>query len=361
MVRNTFGTACLSLLLSMAVGGCAETPPPLSPAAIPPGEGALFGRIKVENKNEDVTGKCTFELTDASGQRKAATKLADDGWVFLAVRSGVTYISRVDCYLGYPASYTTRALHFEVPGGDKIVYFGHVAFDLKSEGPAVSADTAVAVGGLVGAALLLPTGEGKDAQYRSENHFDEAVRQYNGRYGELASRLKPEMSIVDEHSPPTAMGFAFDTSEAVAEARCKRASLTWQKLGEGKFSCSGAPIDLGVPVSVELLACSGFICDVTANAGGDGATWSELFQRFNKLTQLLVLRYGDPQQRSTTALDGCLGVPNDCLAQGRARTSLTWRWSDKHTVSLVLDGGPVTGPTSLSVVFGNGKLSYAAP
>jgi hypothetical protein len=163
-------------------------------------------------------------------------------------------------------------------------------------------------------------------------------------------------AFADKPPPVTAAGFELGKAVALAEERCTGAGHTWQALEDGELSCSSAPVDLGVPVTVKLAACAGVVCNVVVNAS-DGAPWSALVPRFGQLSQLLEKEVGASHQRETKAINGCADSMSDCFAAGRVRTSVTWRWPNKEVVSLVLDGGPPGGAPVLGVFYGTAALA----
>ena len=152
-------------------------------------------------------------------------------------------------------------------------------------------------------------------------------------------------------SPESAAGFALGSDAAAAEARCTGASFVWQKVNDRQFSCSGAPADVGVPATVTLTTCSGLVCKVSVNGSADGAAWGALVDRFGALSALLEGNHGNQVERETKPLKDCTEEVSACFAAGRVRKSTTWRWSDKHSVSLVLWGGPVGGPPELRIYY----------
>jgi len=360
---SRFPVICALGLGSIA---CASPAANLRPREINREQGAVFGHIKVVNKGQEVTQDCYVELTDEVQRRKAYMSLDDTGWVFTAVNRGPTCLSRVICTLGgfarYNAEYSGRDLRFNVPGDGKIAYFGNVWVDLRSDREDSAAGAALlGAMGLVGgiASALISSNEVDNPQAGVVNLFDEAVGVYGNRYGEQARALEPVISLAGKPMaspsrppPASAAGFALGKDVAAAEARCTGAGFRWHELDDGRFSCSGAPTDLGVPATVELTACAEAVCKVEVNASADGAAWSALVERFMKLSKLLEGSHGDQQKRETHSLDDCADGVQRCFNAGRVRTSATWSWSDKQRVSLMLDGGPQGGAPSLSLVYG---------
>lgn len=170
----------------------------------------------------------------------------------------------------------------------------------------------------------------------------------------------PPAALPDKPPPVTAAGFELGKDVALAEERCTGAGHTWEALENGEFSCSSAPVDLGVPVTVKLAACAGVVCKVVVNASADRAPWSALLPRFRQLSELLKKEIGVTHRRETKAINGCTDKMSDCFAAGNVRTSVTWRWPNKEVVSLILDGGLPGGAPVLGVFYGTAALAQAA-
>ena len=204
------------LLGSLGTVGCASSATNLKPGSGPTGQGALFGRIEVQNQGEDVTGSCYVGLSDAAEHQKANLSLDKSGWLFTSVNRGPTYVSDLLCTLGdlirYNASFHTRKLHFDVHGDGTIVYFGHVRVELKSEGSGVVAATLL--GGGLGNALA-SAGEGENGAVQVHDGFDEAKREYRRRYGQQAL-LAPTLLLAAQPANATPPG---PTADAGAHDR----------------------------------------------------------------------------------------------------------------------------------------------
>jgi hypothetical protein len=398
--------ACLALA-ALGTSGCALPAVNLSPREVSADEAAIFGRIEVVNDGERVTERCKVVFTDEDKRDKTPRmKLDESGWVFATVRPGPTYLSSVLCGIPntqyYSGDYLTRRLAFQAPGHGRAAYFGHVRIDVH----AIAVDrgamflAGMARGLTPGSEYFPPQSAAGvtqsvpekarpekrrddraweaslrgDGDYGSEvqNRFGEAVDEYRRLYGGDAQALKPEISIVGESPgavgvlaeaayPTAALGFALGQAPEAAEARCTGAGLAWQKVDGGGFSCGGAVVDLGVPVTLKLTACAGMICEVVADAGADGAAWSTLLKRFGKLTGRLAREHGAKHQRETRALAGCTLGTKDCASAGRVLKSETWRWPDKQRVSVELDGGPPDGAPSLRVLYRTSAFFEAMP
>jgi hypothetical protein len=205
--------------------------------------------------------------------------------------------------------------------------------------------------------------------YSATSDCSEARR----RWKELADPASPKgappaspaaerpIEFADKPPPVMAAGFELDKPIALAEERCTGAGLTWQALDDGHFSCSGAPVDLGVPVTVKLAACAGVVCKVIVNASSDGAPWSALVPRFAELSKSLEQENGAKHRRETKAINGCSDGVGACFAAGQVRTTLTWRWPRKQVVSLVLDGGPPGTVPVLGIFYGTAALFEEKP
>jgi hypothetical protein len=363
----------------------------------------VVGHITVLNDGAPVTAMCDVIFTDGDKHEKGSVPIVWNGWIFADVKTGPTYLSTVTCRLEGAmtgvATYKASDLQFDVLGDGKITYFGHVRIDLNhkpSGGGAVAegaseaarregdraiqnaishggSPTAAALGagaGAIAGAVLVEFGtnlvehfreRGENAEGEVHSRLKEARNAYELRYGRPAGGLKIQISLAGGGPPATAdpptnaAGFELGKGAGAAEAQCTGAGLVWQKLDEERFSCSGAPRDLGAPMTATLTTCAGAICEVTLNASADAADWGTLAERFSRLSRNLEWLHGYERQRTVTPLDDCADEPKRCFDAGRARRSATWRWNwdsyDKQSVSLVVDGGPRDGSPSLRVVY----------
>src|SRR5258706_923040 len=128
--RRVFWFSTICAIISSA---CMATTPnhSLTPGHIAAGEGGLFGHVEVYNRAEDVTENCSVVFSDERGDEKRVVSLKESEWVFITMKAGPIYISRFGCLLkggiaNHAAQYETRRLRFDVTGGDRIAYFGHV-------------------------------------------------------------------------------------------------------------------------------------------------------------------------------------------------------------------------------------------
>jgi hypothetical protein len=399
MIKNPLLLSCTALF-ALGATNCGTSAFNFRPSEVVGGQAAIFGRVKVVNEGEPLTEDCTITFLNEDTQDETTMELDNRGWVFTTVAPGPTYLSSIDCRLaGTPTGkvdYSTRSLAFQATGSGRIVYFGHIWIDMQtatlSKGDRFAASVAKGFfptltsgysqeelarryamsaepGKAPSTAPPMPNADVFAADV--QNNFDAAVVEYQRRYDGDAHLLKPEVSIAGASAdaigvlgagaPPTlALGFALGGDRADAEARCARAGLTLQHLDDGAASCNGAALD-GVPMNLKLTFCAGAICEVTADAGADGAPWSTLLQRFGKLTRRLAQNHGDKHQRKTRPLAGCALSAGDCVVSGRVFKSATWRWPNKQQVALVLDGGPPAGAPSLRVVYRTGALVEGKP
>jgi hypothetical protein len=179
-------------LVAAALSACAPSASNLQPDRIPVDHGALFGRVRVWSAEDEVTGSCYLELTDDEGQRKANLSLDESGWVFTSVTQGHTHLGSVRCVEWNGLSHTTYNLDFDVAGGGRITYFGHVQFRLAEPDAKARKEfmerTAVLTGARVvedapGKKLTIEE-TGADGVHRLivEDRSDEAVHEYRARY-----------------------------------------------------------------------------------------------------------------------------------------------------------------------------------
>lgn len=400
-LSTSWAASWAAVLCALCASACASSASNLKPAAIAKGKGAIFGRVIVTNKGENITEECDVHFGGDDEARKAQTdkppqrddpyggmfsgpsgapgqagspvivSLDETGWIFTTVNTGPTYLKQVSCSLGgmskFPV-YRSSDLQFPVHGGDRIAYFGNVVVDADYDDSsgAVAAGVLLggAVGGLIASIAAADRLEHGSAQAEVANRFDDAVGEYQLRFGREGAALKPYASIAGgglhaagdpppSPDPPEAMaGFAFGKDIGAAMGRCSGDGLEWQELGEGRFWCSGAPADLGVPVTVKLAACGGVVCEIAMNAGSDGAGWSTLVERFNTLSRRFDAAFGSPHQRRLDPLGDCTDGPEACFDAGRARRSALWRWPGGRNISLWLDGGAREDAPWLRVVYG---------
>src|SRR4029078_1893370 len=108
----------LGLTLALLAVGCASSATSLKPAHIPAHEGALFGRVTIDDEGEDVTSKCYVDFSDRNENTKAHLSLDKTGWVFASVQTGSTELSGIVCTLGglfkYNAGFHPKNLAFDV-------------------------------------------------------------------------------------------------------------------------------------------------------------------------------------------------------------------------------------------------------
>jgi hypothetical protein len=114
--------------LAAALCGCGATPATgLRPAAVPPGHGAVIGRIQVFKGDSDVTGSCYVAVEDARNETAARLSLDESGWVFTTLPAGREMsLTPVSCTVWNGLNYFTRQLRFVVRGRGETTYFGHV-------------------------------------------------------------------------------------------------------------------------------------------------------------------------------------------------------------------------------------------
>ena len=384
MTRNELYLSAATVICALGESACAESALNLRPAMVERTRGAAFGRVTGFKDQEDVTGSCRVIFTGADKVRKKFLALDKTGWIFTGMDPGTTYLSGVSC--GF-RRLDMKELRFDVPGAGKIAYFGHlrVVFPVAASGPSgtEAAIGAAFFGGVIGAAASGPSGteaatraavvgdaisseilagsqqnllKAPDPWYHVSDGYDEALAEYRARYGADASALQPVVSIVPgapvqlKPAPATLAGFSIGEHVVTSEASCTGAGLVWQKLDDGQFSCSKAPVDLGVPATVKLTTCAQTVSRIMVNANSDRAAWSALTARLVKLSRFFAKSFGDSHSRDTNSLDDCNEEIKICFAKGRARTSETWRWREDQSLTLRLDGGPPGSGPSLTVV-----------
>ncbi len=151
-------------------------------------------------------------------------------------------------------------------------------------------------------------------------------------------------------APRGAAGFTFGAGAGAAQQLCTDAGLTFKALPEDRFSCSGAPSDVGFPVATIGRLCDGKLCAVSIDAAREG-TWPQLAERFAKLRSSLAAKYGSPAAQATDALDDCTDDVSSCFAKGRIKTHAAWRWPNGQVLNLTLSGGVVGARPALWVIY----------
>lgn len=187
---------------------------------------------------------------------------------------------------------------------------------------------------------------------------DNAVKAHNRS---LQTEEKPESAPVMASKPKMealaplegGAGFRLGGDATTAEARCKEGGFEWQVLNDRQFSCSGAPVNMGMPATVKLGMCGGNICKISMAGSFEYASWSSLTESFDKLFISLEQAYGKRSKSETTRLKDCGDILPKCIEAGRARKSSNWSWPSGERVSLVLWGGPVGAQPSLHVFYTN--------
>ncbi|WP_437566765.1 hypothetical protein [Sorangium sp. So ce542] len=407
MERGYLLGSCAAVLCALCASACGGSASNLRPGAITKDQGAIFGRVRVLNRGKDITGDCDVYFGGDEEARRAQpdpppgggdafagrfsssagapggagasiVSLDETGWIFTTRAAGKAHLKQVSCSVGSLAKtplYTGSDLGFIVEGGDRIAYFGDIVVEshIEEQSDAVGASVLLAsAGGLIGAAIAGAI-EVADAASRSApqpaelavaDRFGDAVRELKSRYGEEGGALKPYPSLAggglfagggeppSSDPPTTAAGFTLGQDIGAAQARCTGAGLEWQDLGEGRSWCGGAPVDPGVPATVKLTACAGKVCEISLDAGADGAAWATLSQRFNKLSRSFEATFGTPAQRRLDPIDGCTDGIKACFDAGRARRGAAWSWPGGRYVSMSLHGGAGGDAPRLVVVYG---------
>src|SRR6202043_729516 len=120
-------------------------------------------------------------------------------------------------------------------------------------------------------------------------------------------------------APEGAAGFKLGEDAPAVEKTCTNAGHTWKALPDDRFSCSGAPVDLGFPVNTGGKLCEGRLCAVSIHAARE-ETWAELAARYAKLLASLQDKYGSPANEASEALGDCSSPLTECFKRGRTKT-----------------------------------------
>jgi len=151
--------------------------------------------------------------------------------------------------------------------------------------------------------------------------------------------------------PRGAAGFTFGADTGSVEQVCRAAGLAWKAEADDRFSCSGAPTDVGFPVATSGKLCGGKLCSISIDGARD-ATWAQLVERFARLRSSLTAKYGSPAAQATGRLADCTDDVSACFERGRIKTDAAWRWRTGEALDLVLDGGAAAARPHLWVVYG---------
>jgi hypothetical protein len=157
----------------------------------------------------------------------------------------------------------------------------------------------------------------------------------------------------DATSPPPqgAAGFTLGADAKAVEKLCADAGLTWSPAPGGRFSCSGAPTDVGFPTTTTATLCDGKLCGIALDAARDGSPWPDLVKRFTELLGSLEAKYGHPQAQATKPIDDCTETTQTCFEKGRVKTLASWKWANGDTIELTLSGGAPGSRPELWIVY----------
>lgn len=338
----------------------------LQAGKIPEDQGALFGNIRVIYRSETITSQCRVVFADDKGGNTTQVPLDEAGWVFASVKRGATSIAAIACYDGR----FEPNISFDVPGGGKIVYFGHFYVELahhKSNWSNVVA--AWIVGGAIGAALAVsaqpvrhdPTTTGVERA----DLFDEARLEYEGRYGKQGALLEPydAAAFANSHllpgqhgslaAPPGAVPFVFGTWKWQAAESCKQDGRKWSE-DDGGARCSGST-SAGIPGATSHLEFADgrlSAVELVISTPEDVEGWSKTFRDTHAE---LVRHYGKPAQRSFVVPDECKAAEQflGCVADGRVTGKSSWSLDDGRSVAMFIAGA---SPSTIHV-----RLTAAPP
>jgi|GEM_PF-1886626 len=135
----------------------------------------------------------------------------------------------------------------------------------------------------------------------------------------------PQVEEEEKPFPEKALGFEFASAPAQAQETCTSRGHEWK--GEGNtFACSGAGVDVGVPVNTKLSYCDGSLCEIrgfaTLSSGGAGS------QQLAKLRKALVTQYGTPDDEESQIPQECQKSLMSCIVEKKAAWGSTWEWDD---------------------------------
>lgn len=121
-------------ILAIGTTACA---PAFSPADVPKDQGTFFGNIHIVSGTKEFSDSCKMTFTDEHGTEKVVLTPDESGWVAVAVKSGRTYLSGIQCSTPLlptgEVELATRDYAFDVPGDGKITYFGNIRIEILSD------------------------------------------------------------------------------------------------------------------------------------------------------------------------------------------------------------------------------------
>jgi hypothetical protein len=129
--------------------------------------------------------------------------------------------------------------------------------------------------------------------------------------------------------PEKALGFQFSTAPADAQAACSAQGHEWQAEGKA-YACSGAGVEMGMPISTKLAYCGGNLCEIRAFAPLEpGSVGSS---QLAKLRRALFVQYGVPDREDSQIPAECKENLIGCIAEKKASWSATWEWADGSVI-----------------------------
>lgn len=122
-------------LISGLLTGCYPVVPTLRLDDIATDEGALVGRLHVDDHGVDVTFECTAYFAYGDGTSIAKATLAPSGWVFTKLEVGAVSITGIACDGDHPVWRRVPGVSFRVAGNRTLAYFGDLTVELDSQKP----------------------------------------------------------------------------------------------------------------------------------------------------------------------------------------------------------------------------------
>ncbi|WP_437618758.1 hypothetical protein [Sorangium sp. So ce1151] len=339
----------------------------LQAGKIPDDQGAVFGHIRVLYGIETITDQCRIVFADEKGGNQTQVRLDETGWVFTSVKRGTTSVAAIACY----ESRLDPGISFDVPGNGQIVYFGHLYVELAnnkinwSKVVSMYRFLSPSTGGVAGLMIASAVGvaaAGAEMAERSARHdpnttgvervdlFDEARREYEGRFGKQAALLKPSdaAAFANSHllpgqhgslaAPPGAVPFVFGTWKWQAAASCKQDGRKWTEDGGGA-RCSGST-SAGIPGATSHLEFADgrlSAVELAISTPGDAEGWSKTFRDTHAE---LVRHYGKPAERSFVVPGECEAAEQflGCVADGKVTGKSSWSLDDGRSVAMFIAG-----------------------
>jgi hypothetical protein len=148
----------------------------------------------------------------------------------------------------------------------------------------------------------------------------------------------------DASIPRGGAGFRFGAKAEQARDVCTHAGFRYESR-DHEASCSGTPVDLGLPGHVELVYCSDSVCQIDVVLVPPPAAFLE---EYRSLRNKLEDKYGRPHAQNKD-VDRCHADAPSCVVAGDASFTYEWTWGTHHGLKLLTRA--VDGKASIVVSY----------